>query len=125
LQDTASRCGSLSLYTRAVVLGSVISRVGTVNATLASAASIGIFVQRIVGKTQLLGRKAYELETVGRFPLGSYGEGNVFTHWNFEVNGEPLPPGRYLVTLRAVEGDVVRELGEPQVLRIEDRTKSD
>jgi hypothetical protein len=71
----------------------------------------------------VLGRKAYELETVGRFPLGSFGAGNVFTHWDFEVDGEPLPPGKYLVTLRAVEGDVVRELGEPQVLRIHDRPK--
>ena len=38
----------------------------------------------------------------------------------FEVNGEPLPPGRYLVTLRAVEGTVVRELGESQVLKIDE-----
>ena len=95
---------------------------GTVNATLQLASSIGIFVQRIVGKTKLLGRRAYELETVGRVPLGEYGAGNVFTHWDLEVNGEPLPPGRYLVTLRAVEdtdeGPVVRELGDSQVLRI-------
>ena len=125
LQDTSSRCGSLSLYTRSLIGSSVISRTGTVNATLVSAASIGIFVQRIVGKTEVLGRKAYELETVGRFPLGMYGAGNVFTHWDFEVDGEPLPPGKYLVTLRAVEGDVVRELGEPQVLRIHDRPNDD
>ena len=63
--------------------------------------------------------KQYELETVGRFPLGEYGAGNVFTHWDFEVEDEPLAPGKYLVTLRAVEGDVVRELGEPQVLKID------
>ena len=118
LRDSSSGCGSLSLYTRPVIDSSVISRTGTVNARLASTASIGIFVQRIVGKTRVLGRKAYELETVGRVPLGSYGAGNVFTHWDFEVDGEPLPPGKYLVTLRAVEGDFVRELGEPQVLKI-------
>ncbi len=118
LRDTSSGCGSLSLYTRSVISSSVISRTGTVNATLASASSIGIFVQRIVGKTEVLGRKAYELETVGRFPLGSYGAGNVFTHWDFEVDGEPLSPGKYLVTVRAVEGDIVRELGQPQILKI-------
>ncbi|RIL07817.1 MAG: hypothetical protein DCC71_01685 [Proteobacteria bacterium] len=123
LQDTSSRCGSLSLYTRSILASGTISRVGDVNATLLQASSIGIFVQRIVGETKVLGRKTYELETVGRVPLGSYGEGNVFTHWDFAVNGEPLPPGRYLVTLRAVEGDVVRELGEPRVLRIQDRSK--
>ena len=110
--------GSVSLYERAVLASSAITRTGQVNATLTSASSIGIFVQRIVGKTKVLGRKAYELETVGRVPLGSYGAGNVFTHWDFAVNGEPLAPGRYLVTVRAVEGDVVREFGESQVLTI-------
>ncbi len=114
----SSRCGSTSLYTRSIIGSSVISQVGNVNATLTLASSIGIFVQRIVGKTRVLGRKAYELETVGRFPLGMYGAGNVFTHWNFEVNGEPLAPGKYLVTVRAVEGDLVRELGKPQVMKI-------
>ena len=121
--STVATCGSLSLYTRPVFATSAIStsafsQVGNVNVTLVQASSIGIFVQRIVGKTEVLGRKAYELETVGRFPLGEYGAGNVFTHWDFEVDGEPLPPGRYLVTVRAVEGDVVRELGNPQLLKV-------
>jgi hypothetical protein len=75
-------------------------------------------VQRIVGKTRVLGKKAWELEPVGRVPLGEFGAGNVFTHWDFAVGGEPLAPGKYFVTVRAVEGDVVRELGESQVLRI-------
>ena len=119
LQDTSSRCGSLSLYTRSIIGSSVISGTGTVNATLLQASSIGIFVQRIVGKTKVLGRKAFALETVGRVPLGSYGAGNVFTHWDFAVGGEPLAPGKYLVTVRAVDTDVVRELGQPQVLKID------
>jgi len=118
LRDSSSSCGSLSLYTRSVLSSGVISRTGNVNATLLQASSIGIFVQRILGKTEVDGQKGYELETVGRFPLGSYGEGNVFTQWDFTVDGAPLPPGRYLVTLRAVEGTIVRELGESQVLRI-------
>lgn len=110
--------GSVSLYLRSVLTSSVISRTGNVNATLTAASNIGILVQRIVGKTKVDGRKQYELETVGRVPLGSFGAGNVFTHWDFEVEGEPLAPGKYLVTLRALEGDVVRELGRPQVLQI-------
>lgn len=116
-------CGSMSIYLESILTSGVITNTGNVNATLQLASSIGIFVQRIVGKTTVLGRKAYELETVGRVPLGSYGEGNVFTHWDFAVDGVPLPPGRYLVTLRAVEataeGTVVRELGEPQVLKVD------
>jgi hypothetical protein len=118
-----SLCGSASIYQEPVLASTVITSAGNVNATLLGASSIGIFVQRILGKTQVLGRKAFELETIGRVPLGSFGEGNVFTHWDFAVNGEPLGPGRYLVTLRAVdeddEGPVVRELAEPQVLRID------
>ena len=115
---TADRCGSTSLYTRPVIVSSTISG-SFVNATLVQASSIGIFVQRIVGKTEVLGHKEYQLETVGRVPLGSYGVGNVFTNWDFTVGGEPLPPGFYQVTVRAVEGDVVRELGRTQVLWID------
>ena len=111
-------CGSTSLYVRSVITTSVITRSGSVTATLRDASSIGIIVQRIVGRTRVLGRKTWKLEPVGRVPLGSFGAGNVFTHWDFEVDGKPLPPGRYLVTLRAVEDDVVRELGKPQVLKI-------
>jgi hypothetical protein len=121
---TAEFCGSTSLYVRQVINSSVISGSGRVNASLQLASSIGIFVQRIVGKTKVLGKKAYELETVGRVPLGSYGAGNVFTSWDFAVDGEPLPPGRYLVTVRAVEGTIVRELGESQVLRVDARGRA-
>ena len=125
---TSGRCGSTSLYTRPTILSTAILSSGAVNATLSIASNIGIFVQRIVGKTKVLGRKTWKLETVGRVPLGEYGEGNVFTHWDFTVNGEPLPAGRYLVTLRAVEdtdeGPVARELGEPQVLRIDKKGRA-
>ncbi len=110
--------GSVSLYQRTVITGSQISTTGNVNATLRLASNIGILVQRIVGVTKERGQKQYELEAVGRVPLGSFGAGNVFTHWDFEVDGEPLAPGKYLVTVRAVEGDLVRELGQPQVLKI-------
>ena len=123
-----SLCASASIYQETILTSGVITNAGNVNATLTLASSIGIFVQRIVGKTRVLGKKAYELETVGRVPLGAYGAGNVFTQWDFAVNGEPLSPGRYLVTLRAVddvgEGPVARELGEPQVLRIDERGRA-
>jgi hypothetical protein len=110
--------GSVSLYERAVLTSSRITRTGTVTANLLSASSIGILVQRILGATLQNGVKQYELEAVGRVPLGFFHTGKVQTQWDLAVGGEPLPAGRYLVTLRAVEGDVVRELGEPQVLRI-------
>lgn len=121
LRDTSSGCGSVALYTREVLSSSTIARTGAVNARLASTSNIGIFVQRIVGKTQVQGRKQFELETVGRVPLGAFGAGNVFTSWDFAVNGEQLPSGFYLVTVRAVEGTVARELGKPQVMWIDVR----
>jgi hypothetical protein len=110
--------GSVSLYERAVLTTSSITRTGTVSATLASASSIGILVQRIVGVTRELGEKRFELEPVGRVPLGFFEAGELHTQWNLRVGGEPLPPGNYLVTLRAVEGDVIRELGQSQVISI-------
>jgi len=124
IRGSEGLCASASIYQETILTSGVITSAGNVNATLSLASSIGIFVQRILGKTEVFGRKGYELETVGRVPLGAFGEGNVFTSWDFAVNGEPLPPGRYLVTLRAVEtideGPVARELGEPQVMRIGD-----
>lgn len=71
LQRTATRCGSTSLYSRPVIKSALITGSGRVNAMLASAASIDIFVQRIVGKTEVLGSKTWQLEPVGRVPLGS------------------------------------------------------
>lgn len=112
------RAGSVSLYERAVLTASRVAITGAVTATLASASSIGILVQRIVGATREHGYKRYELEPVGRVPLGFFHTGELQVQWDFTVGGEPLPPGHYLVTLRAVEGDVVRDLGESQVMRI-------
>jgi hypothetical protein len=113
--------GSVSLYVRNVITSSAITRTGNVNGTLASASFIGILVQRIVGTSGKGRRKQYEPEEVGRVPLGPYGAGNVLTQWDFAVDGVALAPGRYLVTVRALEGDVVRELGDPQVLKIDKR----
>lgn len=110
--------GSVSLYERAVLTTSRITTRGLVTATLASASSVGILVQRIVGKTIENGRKRWELETVGPVPLGFFETGKLRTQWDLAVDGEPLPRGLYLVTLRAVEGDVVRELGKSRVLKI-------
>ena len=115
--------GSVSLYKKTVIASSQVSRGGEVKATLLQPASIGILVQRIhdvssFDVTKERGRKEYELETVGRVPLGSFRAGKVATQWNLSVNGEPLQPGRYLVTLRAVDGDIVREFGRSRVIRI-------
>ena len=62
--------GSVSLYLRTVITASRITSTGGVTATLTQASGIGILVQRILGVTKERGQKQYELETVGRVPLG-------------------------------------------------------
>jgi hypothetical protein len=121
---TTRGSGAVSLYQQTVLTANRITTTGVVTATLASASSIGILVQRIVGVTIDRGHERYELEAVGRVPLGFFHTGELRTQWNFAVAGEPLAPGNYLVTVRAVEGDVVRELGESQVLRIDEKGRA-
>jgi 6-phosphogluconolactonase (cycloisomerase 2 family) len=54
---------------------------------------IGILVQRIIGNRLL---------PVGRVPLGLHRKGRVRIRWDLRVNGQKLPRGRYLITLRAL-----------------------
>ena len=65
----------------------------TVTTTLLAAGTVGILVQRIRGK---------RIVTIGRVPLGHHHAGHVSLRWNLSVNGHKLPPGRYLITLRAL-----------------------
>ena len=115
------RIGNLSLYFRPVFRLTEI-RQGIVTANLQAASVVGLFVQRITGTQRLLGKRAFRLRTVGRFPLGSFKKGKLRKRWNFTVNGKRLRPGRYLVSVRAVtRKGVVRELGKPKVIRVRRR----
>jgi hypothetical protein len=131
LFDSRNRGGTVSVYTKLAILNSTIILSGlqtttlkaTVTSNLTQSAKVGILVQRILGKTKVLRRKAYEVETVGRFPLGEFPEGRLRTTWDLTVDGQKLAPGRYLVTLRSVEEDIALELGRPRVLRIPKRKR--
>jgi hypothetical protein len=131
LINTRSRGGTVSIYSKLAIVNSTIILAGlqsntlkaTVTSNLTQTAKVGILIQRILGKTKVLGRKAYEVETVGRFPLGEFPEGRLRTTWDLTVDGQKLKPGRYLVTLRSVEDDVALELGRPRVLRIPKRKR--
>ena len=115
LVDTRLRSGSVSLFTKPLLLSTSISQTGLVSGTMTLRSGVGILVQRIVGTTTVLGKRAYALEPVGRVPLGEFDEGTFHTLWNLTVNDQPLEPGRYLVTVRAVEGSIPRELGHPRL----------
>ena len=69
------------------------SGAATVATTLLQAGPVGILVQRVLGK---------RIVTIGRVPLGRHPVGHVALRWNLSVNGQRLPPGHYLITLRAL-----------------------
>ncbi len=92
---------------------------GIINAQLLINASIGILVQRVVGHQQLLGRTAPRLKLIGRVPLGRFSRGRVHVRWDRKVNGRPLAPGLYQITVRALAPNGrVEDLGRPRAFRI-------
>ena len=125
--DTRRRGGSVSLYTKPVLKGATISSSGTVTLSLVSTSSVGILVQRIVGRTEILMQPAYELEPVGRVPLGTSRTQPRSTTEATGAQSEAGPcPGPWtavggLNTPRAVEGTIALELGRPHRLVIADR----
>ena len=55
----------------------------------------------------------------GSVPLGTHGKGRLRLRWNLRVNGKPLHPGRYRITLRALdEHKRVLGLSTPTTIRI-------
>ena len=74
-----------------------------IQGTLGQSNSIGILVQRVVATKKVHGTRTLVVRNVGRVPLGRHHKGKVTIHWNLKVNGHRLRPGRYLITLRALD----------------------
>jgi hypothetical protein len=112
--------GSVALTnSTSVIQSSAIVASGAINLHLVSSSAIGIIVQKVVGRTTVLGHSAPKLTFVGRVPLGNFTSGSRHVHWNRRVNGRPLAPGEYQVTVRALTPQrAVRELGKPMLIRI-------
>ena len=111
--------GGVALDVRQLILSSTIST-SSLSFAVASSTNVGIIVQRIVGKTRVLGHSAPKLKFVGRVPLGRFRSGARHrVRWDHKVNGRPLRRGSYLVTVRSVtrKGEV-RDLGNPMRVRI-------
>jgi hypothetical protein len=116
---TSRDVGSVSLYSKPILITPGISQGGLINLQLSQPSGIGIVVQRILGTHRVLGKKGYKLGPPRRVPLGTFKKGRHAIRWNLRVNGRRLAAGRYLVTVRAVTPKVVvRELGRPRVVRI-------
>ncbi len=92
-----------------------------VGARLGRRAPVGILVQRIVRQRRVRGHVVRTLRPVGRVPFGERAKGALRARWDLRVNGRPLRPGRYLVTLRAFSSKGPRRVvahADPVVLRI-------
>jgi hypothetical protein len=116
--DLARRDGNVALWDKPF-LALFTFKGGTFTGSLNNGTSVGILVQRIVGRHKLLGRTVPKLRTVGRVPFGHHRAGRFRTHWNLRVGGHRLRPGRYLVTVRALAShNRVRELGRSFTIRV-------
>jgi hypothetical protein len=90
----------------------------TINTILINPATIGILVERVQGTTVLAGRRVPRLVRVGRVPLGLHRKGHDRIRWNGRVNGRPLKPGTYKITLRVLRGTSIAELSRPVTVHI-------
>jgi hypothetical protein len=117
--DLIAARGNLSLRASFVLQLTSISLSGLVSARLLSPAGIGILVQRVVGHHRVLGRRAPKLHLIGRVPLGHFKRGHMSIRWDHKVNGRPLRPGLYQVTVRALAPNGrIEDLGTPHLIRI-------
>jgi hypothetical protein len=83
------------------VLGSGAGAV--IQAGLGQSNAVGILVARIVRTKRVHGKRVLVLAAVGRVPLRHHRTGRLKIRWNLKVNGHRLRPGRYLITLRALD----------------------
>jgi hypothetical protein len=74
-----------------------------VSSTLGQSNNVGILVQRIVGIHHLHGTRVFATRAVGRVPLGHHPRGSLKIRWDLKVDGHRLKPGKYLITLRALD----------------------
>ena len=73
----------------------------------------------MTGFRRPLGRRVPRLQFVGRVPFGRQRSGRLRIRWDRTVNGRPLPPGRSLITFRALNRrGTVQELAKPATLVI-------
>jgi hypothetical protein len=77
--------------------------VAVLSSKLGQGNNVGILVDRIVGIRSVHGKRVFVTRTVGRVPLGHHSRGSLKIRWDLKVGGHRLRPGKYLVTLRALD----------------------
>jgi hypothetical protein len=74
-----------------------------IKSTLGQSNNVGILVQRVIRIKRVHGKRVLVVRKVGRVPLGHHHKGRVKIRWNLKVDGHRLRPGRYAITLRALD----------------------
>jgi hypothetical protein len=74
-----------------------------IKSSLGQSNNVGILVQRVIRIKRVHGKRVLVVRKVGRVPLGRHHKGRVKIRWNLKVNGHRLAPGRYAITLRALD----------------------
>jgi hypothetical protein len=74
---------------------------------LPAATSIGFLVERYTGR---------RLRRAGRVPFGAKRRGHARVRWGLRLNGRPLRPGRYRITLRSLARKVPIGTAKPRDL---------
>ena len=85
------------------------SGAGDLTGSLHTAALIGVLVRQ---------RENGRLVTLGRVPLGHHPAGPLQIRWSLRVNGRPLAPGVYQLTLRALNGNQVIDETAPATITV-------
>jgi hypothetical protein len=94
-----------------------------IKARLGLRSKVGIVVDRLKVK-KVHGKRVVKARRIGRVPLGRHHKGRARIHWSLKVNGHRLRPGRYRVTLRALnrKGQVLG-VTKPTTIRIKKHTR--
>jgi hypothetical protein len=82
------------LFAKCRLVVKIRHHVAHIRARLRQRNTVGILVQRVSG---------HRLKRVGKVPLGKHRKGGLNIRWKLRVNGRTLRPGRYQVTLRALD----------------------
>lgn len=103
--------GEVSFCSSALCQGQVTvgSNSAQVTGSLRKAATVGVLVQR---------REGSRLVTIGHQALGHHPAGTFEVRWPLRVNGRRLAPGRYLLTLRALNDNHVIDKTVPTTITV-------
>jgi hypothetical protein len=76
---------------------------GIIASRLGLRSKVGIIIDRVLRIRKVHGKRVVVARRIGRVPLGVHHKGRVRIRWNLKVNGRRLGPGRFRMTMRALD----------------------